>query len=73
MNIDVKILIIRPTFINASEPLPIFVPSVQPVHEQPNLVAHAAPPRKLTLASFCRALLGLAFWWVVITLCVRLI
>jgi hypothetical protein len=73
MNIDIQILIIRPTFIAASEPSPVFIPYPQPVHAQQSSVEHVAPRRKLTLASLCRALLALGFWYWVITLCLRMI
>jgi hypothetical protein len=66
MNIDVKILIFRPTIVNASEPLPVFIPHTQPVPLPP-------PERRLTLASLCRAIFALAFWYWVIVLCLRLI
>jgi hypothetical protein len=69
MHIDIKVLILRPTFINASEPLPVFISYPQPRDESENSPTH----RKLTLTSLLRALFGLAFWWVVIGLCVRLI
>ena len=73
MTIDIRILIIRPTFTNASEGFPVFIPSPQPIHAAPRAVQHVAPERRLTLSSLCRALMALAFWWVVISLCVRLI
>jgi hypothetical protein len=69
MNIDIKIVILRPTFINARESLPVFVPSTQ----LGEVRLPAAEPRRLGLISLCRALFGLMFWWVVISLCVRLI
>jgi hypothetical protein len=65
MHIDIRILVFKPTIMTASEPPLVFVPYPQPVQL-------AAPHRKLGLASFCRALFALAFWWVVIGLCVRL-
>jgi hypothetical protein len=69
MHIDIRILVIRPTIINASESVPVFVPGTQlgDSREAPR------DYRRLGLASLCRALLALAFWWVVISLCVELI
>jgi hypothetical protein len=55
MNIDVRILIFRPTIVNASQPLPVFIPYPQVVDVAPRAVPHPAPPRKLTLASLLRS------------------
>ena len=69
MHIDIRILVFKPTIMTASESLPVFIPQTQ-LGEGP---ANSTNHRKLTLSSFCRALVALMFWYVVISLCVRLI